>query len=88
MRRRISAARRHAGSGPMRGVVASGVGSGLKDTTRDPMNLGCPGIAWTDESYEGRLKVSIDPFQCTGCTVCAQVCPTDAIKPLSRESLQ
>lgn len=50
------------------------------------MNLGCPAVVWVDESYEGRLKVSIDASQCTGCTVCAQVCPTDAIQPLPKES--
>lgn len=45
------------------------------------MNLGCPAIAWTDEWYEGRPKVAIEAAMCTGCTVCAQVCPTDAILP-------
>jgi|GEM_PF-2036 len=45
------------------------------------MNLGCPAITWTDERYEGRPKVTIDPVQCTGCTVCAQLCPADAIRP-------
>lgn len=45
------------------------------------MNLGCPAITWVDETYEGRPKVAIDGTMCTGCTVCAQVCPTDAIRP-------
>ncbi len=45
------------------------------------MNLGCPAITWVDETYEGRPKVAVDGPQCTGCTVCAQVCPTDAIRP-------
>lgn len=45
------------------------------------MNLGCPAITWTDEWWEGRPKVTIDNTTCTGCTVCAQVCPTDAIRP-------
>lgn len=43
------------------------------------MELGCPAIAWTDELYEGRPKVTIRPETCTGCTLCAQLCPTDAI---------
>jgi indolepyruvate ferredoxin oxidoreductase alpha subunit len=52
------------------------------------MNLGCPGIVWTEETYEGRPKVTIDASQCTGCTVCAQLCPTVAIRPLAVESRQ
>ena len=43
------------------------------------MALGCPSIIWTDETYEGRRKVSIDPLTCTGCTVCVQLCPPFAI---------
>lgn len=45
------------------------------------MNLGCPSITWIDERYEGRPKVAIDAATCTGCTVCAQICPADAIRP-------
>ncbi|MDP7603243.1 MAG: thiamine pyrophosphate-dependent enzyme, partial [Alphaproteobacteria bacterium] len=47
------------------------------------MNLGCPSITWIDEVYEGHRKVAIDPATCIGCTLCAQVCPSDCIKPLS-----
>lgn len=47
------------------------------------MNLACPAITWTDEQYEGRPKVTIDGAACTGCTVCAQLCPTEAIKPVT-----
>ncbi len=43
------------------------------------MDLGCPAIVWTDETYEGRPKVAIRLDACTGCTLCAQVCPADAI---------
>jgi indolepyruvate ferredoxin oxidoreductase alpha subunit len=43
------------------------------------MNLGCPSITWTDALYEGRRKVKIDPTTCIGCTLCAQVCPSDSI---------
>ena len=47
------------------------------------MNLGCPSITWIDEVYEGHRKVAIDPATCIGCTLCAQVCPSDCIKPVS-----
>lgn len=46
------------------------------------MNLGCPSITWTDTWHEGRRRVRIDPVTCTGCTVCAQMCPTEAMVPL------
>jgi indolepyruvate ferredoxin oxidoreductase alpha subunit len=47
------------------------------------MNLGCPSITWTAEWHEGRRKVQIDAVTCTGCTVCAQTCPTEAMVPLA-----
>lgn len=50
------------------------------------MNLGCPSITWTDAWHEGRRKVAIDPATCTGCTLCAQVCPTGAMIPAARRS--
>lgn len=43
------------------------------------MELGCPAIVWTDQTYEGRPRVTIRQDACTGCTLCAQVCPADAI---------
>jgi len=46
------------------------------------MNLGCPSITWTQETHEGRHKVAIDATTCIGCTLCAQVCPTDCIQPV------
>ncbi len=46
------------------------------------MNLGCPSISWTEEWHEGRRKVEIDATTCTGCTLCAQVCPSGAIVPV------
>jgi len=47
------------------------------------MNLGCPAIVWSDETYEGRSKVKIDAADCIGCALCAQVCPSDCIQPVS-----
>ncbi|MFQ5557002.1 MAG: indolepyruvate ferredoxin oxidoreductase subunit alpha [Acidimicrobiales bacterium] len=51
------------------------------------MTAGCPSIVWTDDTFEGRRKVTIDPVTCTGCTLCAQLCPPLAIVPApDRES--
>ena len=47
------------------------------------MNLGCPALVWSDESYEGRRKVKIDPGACIGCALCAQVCLSDCIQPVA-----
>jgi len=42
--------------------------------------VGCPAIYASDEKNEkGKPKAEIDPVLCTGCSLCAQVCPTDAI---------
>ncbi len=43
------------------------------------MNLGCPSLVWTDEMIDGHHKVTIDTSTCMGCSLCAQVCPSDAI---------
>lgn len=43
------------------------------------MNLGCPALSWSEERYEGYNKVRIDEAACIGCTLCMQVCTTDAI---------
>ena len=45
------------------------------------LHVGCPAILVSDELDEktGRHKVEIDPLQCTGCEICAQVCPEKAI---------
>ncbi|HSM19410.1 MAG TPA: indolepyruvate ferredoxin oxidoreductase subunit alpha [Hyphomicrobiales bacterium] len=45
------------------------------------MNLGCPALTWSDQTFEGRHKVKIDQELCIGCTLCAQVCTIDCIKP-------
>jgi indolepyruvate ferredoxin oxidoreductase, alpha subunit len=38
-------------------------------------SLGCPALMIVDGD------VTIDPAQCDGCGVCAQICPTNSIKP-------
>ena len=45
------------------------------------LRTGCPALSLSDEIYEktGKHKSQIDPLLCTGCEVCAQVCPTGAI---------
>ncbi|MDH3475208.1 MAG: thiamine pyrophosphate-dependent enzyme, partial [Rhodospirillales bacterium] len=48
------------------------------------MNIGCPSISWSDEWFDGRHKVKIDPNTCIGCALCPQVCPSDSIQPLNR----
>ncbi len=45
------------------------------------MNLGCPSITWTDELFDGHHKVTINTGTCIGCTLCAQICPSDCIRP-------
>jgi len=43
--------------------------------------LGCPAILKSDELDErlGRPKAYIDPRLCTGCEVCAEICPREAV---------
>jgi indolepyruvate ferredoxin oxidoreductase alpha subunit len=43
--------------------------------------LGCPAILKSEEldEHTQRPKAIIDPLQCTGCEVCSQICPRDAI---------
>ena len=47
------------------------------------MNLGCPAISWSDEWYDGHHKVEINPQSCMGCTLCAQICPSDCIQAVA-----
>ncbi len=43
-------------------------------------NVGCPSISASEETNDkGRPKSVIDPVTCTGCTICVQVCPVEAI---------
>jgi len=47
--------------------------------------VGCPAISGSGEKNEkGRPKAEIDPLICTGCTICAQVCPAGAIVELKK----
>ena len=50
------------------------------------MNLGCPAITWIDELFEDKHKVKINPVSCIGCTLCAQICPSDCIQPLTPQA--
>ena len=47
------------------------------------MNLGCPALGWDDETVEDRHKVKINAELCIGCTLCAQSCPSDCIRPVA-----
>ena len=49
------------------------------------MNLGCSALAWDDETVEGRHKVRINAELCIGCSLCAQNCPSDCIRPAAAE---
>ncbi|MFH0765210.1 MAG: indolepyruvate ferredoxin oxidoreductase subunit alpha [Calditrichota bacterium] len=52
------------------------------------IRIGCPAIALIEETTEkGLPKVSIDPDTCTGCRLCVQVCPVDAIESISGQKL-
>jgi len=42
--------------------------------------ISCPAITASNETNEhGSPKAEIDTTMCTGCTLCAQICPTEAI---------
>lgn len=42
--------------------------------------IGCPALSAASES------ISIDPTLCTGCGLCAQICPVNAIKPVGGDT--
>jgi indolepyruvate ferredoxin oxidoreductase alpha subunit len=44
--------------------------------------VGCPAIYGSGKTNQkGKPIPEIDPVMCTGCSICAQVCPVDAIVP-------
>ncbi len=43
------------------------------------MRLGCPSISWDLEVGSTPPRVKIDQATCSGCTICAQLCPSRAI---------
>ncbi len=45
------------------------------------IRTGCPALRKSEEIFEktGRQKAEIDPLLCTGCELCAQLCPNGAI---------
>lgn len=52
---------------------------------RSCIRTNCPPLRMKE--YEGiGLKSSIDPAQCVGCSICAQVCPVNAIKRFGDEA--
>lgn len=42
--------------------------------------IGCPALSM------GSVGISIDPTLCTGCGLCAQICPVNAIKPVGGDT--
>ncbi len=47
------------------------------------IRIGCPAVILIEETTDkGLHKVTIDPDTCTGCRLCLQVCPVDAIEPV------
>lgn len=49
---------------------------------RNCVNTNCPPINMHQYAGINALKSHIDPDMCVGCSVCSQVCPVNAIKPL------
>jgi indolepyruvate ferredoxin oxidoreductase alpha subunit len=44
--------------------------------------IACPAF------YVSDARMKIDTDRCTGCTLCVQVCPENAILPVSRKEVQ
>ena len=65
-----------------REVVPFYVDEGLCTQCEACFKVWCPAILRNERNFP-----EIVPAQCTACTVCAQVCPTEAIYPFAREPL-
>ena len=52
---------------------------------RSCVRTNCPPLRMKQYDNIG-LKSSIDPDQCVGCSICAQVCPVNAIKRFGSET--
>lgn len=55
---------------------------------RNCVNTNCPPINMQRYPGIGPLKSHINADMCVGCSVCSQVCPVNAIKPLSQKTRQ
>lgn len=55
---------------------------------RNCVNTNCPPINMQRYPGLGALKSHIHADMCVGCSVCSQVCPVNAIKPLSQKNKQ
>jgi indolepyruvate ferredoxin oxidoreductase alpha subunit len=47
------------------------------------MNLGCPALGWDEALFDGHHTVRINAELCVGCSLCAQSCPSDCIRPVA-----
>ncbi len=50
------------------------------------MNLGCPALGWDFSLDVMPKRITIDAALCSGCTVCAQICPQGAILSADSET--
>ncbi|MBN1780660.1 indolepyruvate ferredoxin oxidoreductase subunit alpha [bacterium] len=51
------------------------------------MRVSCPAVSESDNrTAKGKTKSHIDTVLCTGCSVCAQVCPVNAIERMSENN--
>ena len=46
--------------------------------------LGCPALLYQVSDQAKAGKAAIDPGQCTACSLCAQLCPVGAIRPVQQ----
>lgn len=48
------------------------------------LKLSCPGLE-KHVAEDGSFSVQVNPVLCSGCGICTQVCPFDAIEPMDKE---